>query len=134
MRASVPSLVMIRLSNPVASLVIMVCVESVTWREEAVEVSDDGSERGSLQWLVLHASVDHTGQFSPLRRWKLVLVFIEQQLLLDTQEHQSESATRSTDRGAEEPLHLRRVVGGERMFSAAVDLPQRGAEAPLICC
>lgn len=62
-------------------------VASVTWREEAVEVSDDGSERGALQRLVVHAAVDHTGQFGPFGSRKLVLVFVEQQLLHDTQEH-----------------------------------------------
>lgn len=109
-------------------------VASGTWREEAVEVSDDGSERGSQRRLVLHAAGDHAGQFSPLRSWELVLVFVEQQLLHDTQEHQLESAARSAGRSAEGPAHLGPVVRRERVFSAAVDLPQRGAEAPLICC
>lgn len=109
-------------------------VASVTWREEAVEVSDDGSERGSQRRLVLHAAGDHAGQFSPLRSWELVLVFVEQQLLHDTQEHQLESAARSAGRSAEGPAHLGPVVRRQRVFSAAVDLPQRGAEAPLICC
>lgn len=56
-------------------------VVSLTWCEEAVEISDDGSEGGPVRRLVVHATVDQIGQFGPFGSRQLMAVFIEQVLL-----------------------------------------------------
>ena len=63
---------------------VCVCVgpwTTLTWCEQAVEVSDDGREGGPVRGLVVHAAVDEVGQLGPLGRGQLVLVLVEQALL-----------------------------------------------------
>lgn len=56
-------------------------VQNRTWREEAVEVADDGAESGPERGLVVHAARDQVGQFCPLWGRKLVVVGVEQRFL-----------------------------------------------------
>lgn len=56
-------------------------MQNQTWREEAVEVADDGAERGPERGLVVHAAGDQVGQFGPLWGRKLVAVGVEQRFL-----------------------------------------------------
>lgn len=56
-------------------------MQKPTWREEAVEVADDGAERGPERGLVVHAAGDQVGQFRPLWGRQLVVVRIEQRFL-----------------------------------------------------
>lgn len=55
--------------------------QNPTWREEAVEVADDGAERGPERGLVVHAARDQVGQFCPLWGRELVVVGVEQRFL-----------------------------------------------------
>lgn len=57
-----------------------------TWHEEAVEVSDNASEGGPVQRLVVHAAVDQVGQLRPFRGRQLVPVLVKQFLLKDGRE------------------------------------------------
>lgn len=57
------------------------CVTVLTWAEETVEVSYDGSEWRSKCWLVVHAAVDQFSELRPLGSRYLVTVFIEQVFL-----------------------------------------------------
>lgn len=56
-------------------------VQNQTWREEAVEVADDGAERGPERGLVVHAAGDQVGQFCPLWGWEPVVFGVEQHFL-----------------------------------------------------
>lgn len=77
-------------SGETAARVTDVIVVSLTWCEEAVEISDDGSEGGSVRRLIVHATVNQIGQFGPFRSWQLMSVFIEQVLLQEEQEQSSD--------------------------------------------
>lgn len=55
--------------------------QNPTWREEAVEVADDGAERRPERGLVVHAACDQVGQFCPLWGRELVVVGVEQRFL-----------------------------------------------------
>lgn len=52
-----------------------------TWRDEAVEVADDGAEGGPERGLVVHAAGDQVGQFGPLWGRQLEVFGVEQALL-----------------------------------------------------
>lgn len=60
------------------------CLSPPTWREEAVEVSDNRPEGGPVGGLVVHAAVNQIGQLGPLGSRQLVPVLIEQVLLQNT--------------------------------------------------
>lgn len=52
-----------------------------TWREEAVEVTDNCTERGPECRLVVHAAGDQIRQFGPLGRRKVVMILVKQDFL-----------------------------------------------------
>lgn len=56
----------------------------LTWGEEAVQVTDDGAERGPEHGLVVHAAGDEVGQLGPLGGRQLVAVLVEQGFLSHT--------------------------------------------------
>lgn len=55
--------------------------DTLTWCEEAVEVTNHCAERGSEGGLVVHAAGNQIGQFCPLWSRKMMVVLIEQDFL-----------------------------------------------------
>ena len=52
-----------------------------TWCEEAVEVTDDGAERGPECRLIVHAAGDQVSQLGPLWCRKMMVILIKQDFL-----------------------------------------------------